>query len=166
MYALTLWEPWATLLAKGIKEIETRSWHPHRNMKLPQTILIHAASRPVKHSELYALYKEREICRGEYSLRRVSLELIPPDRESFSRSAIIGAIDFENYFLMTPEIIAQTSRFERACGLWLPGRWGWNCSNPILFDKPIPCKGQQLFWKPDVEVLALAQDWLLKFSPS
>ncbi|MDF5718208.1 MAG: hypothetical protein PUP93_31160 [Rhizonema sp. NSF051] len=152
MYAITLWEPWATLLAKGIKEVETRSWHPHKNMKLPQTILIHAASRPVKHSELYALYKE--------------LELIPPDRESFSRSAIIGAIDFENYFLMTEEIIAQTSRFEKACGLWLPGRWGWNCSNPILFDEPIPCKGQQLFCQPDVEVLALAQDWLLKFSPS
>ncbi|MDF5717370.1 MAG: ASCH domain-containing protein [Rhizonema sp. NSF051] len=84
MYALTLWEPWATLLAKGIKEIETRSWHPHRNMKLPQTILIHAASRPVKRNELYALYEQ--------------LELIPPDRESFSYSAIIGAIDARELF--------------------------------------------------------------------
>ncbi|MDF5729094.1 MAG: hypothetical protein PUP92_13965, partial [Rhizonema sp. PD38] len=132
----------------------------HRNMKLPQTILIHArsspdgvlhpadfaASRPVKRNELYALYKK--------------LELIPPDRESFSYSAIIGAIDFENYFLMTQEIIAQTSRTEKACGLWLPGRWGWNCSNPILFDQLIPCKGQQLFCQPDVEVLSLAESLL------
>ena len=149
MYALTLWEPWATLLAKGIKEIETRSWHPHRNMKLPQTILIHAASRPVKPLELRLLYEE--------------LELNPPDIKSFSLSAIIGAVCFDNYFLMTQEIIEQveeTSDTEIACGLWAPGRWGWNCSNPILFDQPIPCKGQQLFCQPDAEVLSLAESLL------
>ncbi|MDF5716487.1 MAG: ASCH domain-containing protein [Rhizonema sp. NSF051] len=146
MYAITLWEPWATLLAKGIKQVETRSWHPHRNMKLPQTILIHAASRPVRRTELYAVYQ--------------SIGINIPGPGSFPLSAIIGAVNFDNYFLMTEEIIAQTSRVERACGLWLPGRWGWNCSNPILFDQPIPCKGQQLFWKPDVEVLSLAESLL------
>ena len=41
MRALTLHQPWATLIALGIKTIETRSWPPPAGM-LGQTIAIHA----------------------------------------------------------------------------------------------------------------------------
>lgn len=42
MKALTLWQPWASLIALGIKRIETRSWST--NYRGP--LAIHAAKRP------------------------------------------------------------------------------------------------------------------------
>lgn len=40
---LTLWQPWASLVASGTKRIETRSWQtPHRG-----PVIIHAAKRRV-----------------------------------------------------------------------------------------------------------------------
>ena len=47
MYAITLHQPWATLIALGIKTAETRSW-PAPERLLGQTIAIHAARRMVR----------------------------------------------------------------------------------------------------------------------
>jgi len=47
MPAITLWQPWATLVAMGLKTIETRSWLPPHEL-LGQRIAIHAAARPVR----------------------------------------------------------------------------------------------------------------------
>lgn len=33
MKALTIRQPWATLIVKGIKKIENRSWRPHMREK-------------------------------------------------------------------------------------------------------------------------------------
>lgn len=43
MKAITLWQPWASLVAVGAKTIETRSWRTHYR----GPIAIHAAKRPV-----------------------------------------------------------------------------------------------------------------------
>jgi hypothetical protein len=42
MKALTIWQPWATLIAAGVKRIETRSWSTDYRGPLA----IHAAARP------------------------------------------------------------------------------------------------------------------------
>ena len=42
MYAISLWQPWATLLAHGKKRIETRSWPWPRSYSLPAGVAIHA----------------------------------------------------------------------------------------------------------------------------
>lgn len=46
MKALTLWQPWASLIAVGAKRHETRSW-PAPATILGERIAIHAAVRPV-----------------------------------------------------------------------------------------------------------------------
>lgn len=43
MKALTLWQPWATLVALGVKTIETRSW----STSYRGPLAIHAATRPI-----------------------------------------------------------------------------------------------------------------------
>ena len=44
MKAITIWQPWAFLLAMGAKQYETRSWETaYRG-----PIAIHAAKRPVR----------------------------------------------------------------------------------------------------------------------
>lgn len=45
MKAITLWQPWATLIALLIKLIETRGWKPPASW-IGQHIVIHAAKRP------------------------------------------------------------------------------------------------------------------------
>ena len=47
MYAITLHQPWASLIALGIKTVETRSW-PAPDRLMGQTIAIHAGKRVVK----------------------------------------------------------------------------------------------------------------------
>ena len=47
MLALTLWQPYATLIACGAKTIETRSWAAPESL-IGQRLAIHAAVRPVR----------------------------------------------------------------------------------------------------------------------
>ncbi len=54
MKAITIWQPWATLIAIGAKPYEFRSWQPPRTL-VGQRIGIHAGARPVKASEVRAL---------------------------------------------------------------------------------------------------------------
>lgn len=44
MKAITLWQPWASLVAEGVKTIETRSWAAPAGL-IGQTIGIHAAAK-------------------------------------------------------------------------------------------------------------------------
>src|SRR5262245_34476504 len=46
MKAISLWQPWASLIAIGTKTMETRDWAPPREY-LGGRIAIHAAKRPV-----------------------------------------------------------------------------------------------------------------------
>lgn len=51
MFALTVWQPWATLIALGAKPYEFRSWPAPRNVRGAR-IAIHAAVRAVKRDEV------------------------------------------------------------------------------------------------------------------
>ena len=47
VYAITLHQPWATLIALGIKSVETRSW-PAPARLVGQRIAVHAGKRLVR----------------------------------------------------------------------------------------------------------------------
>ena len=51
MKATTLWQPYATLVALGIKTIETRSYAPPAAL-IGQRIAIHAAKRVCRYGEI------------------------------------------------------------------------------------------------------------------
>lgn len=54
MKALTLWQPWASLIAAGIKTHETRSWAPPASL-IGQRIAVHSAVRPTRADEIRAI---------------------------------------------------------------------------------------------------------------
>ena len=54
MYALSLKQPWATLLAHGVKTVEVRKWPTARRGR----ILIHAAKVPDERPEVWARVPE------------------------------------------------------------------------------------------------------------
>ncbi len=51
MKALTVWQPWASLIAIGAKPYEFRGWRPPTSL-IGQRIAIHAGARPMKLLEL------------------------------------------------------------------------------------------------------------------
>ena len=72
---LTLWEPWATLMAIGAKRIETRSWATRYRGPLA----IHAARGGLKLWELHGLLNQK------------------PFREAFSRASNADAKTVSGY---------------------------------------------------------------------
>lgn len=50
MKALTIWQPWASLIMAGAKPFEFRSWRFPSSM-IGQRIVIHAGARPVRRGE-------------------------------------------------------------------------------------------------------------------
>jgi hypothetical protein len=56
MKALTIWQPWASLIAIGAKPYEFRGWKPPRSI-IGQRIAIHAGARPPRRGEVRALIR-------------------------------------------------------------------------------------------------------------
>jgi hypothetical protein len=139
--ALSLLQPWASLVVEGHKIVETRSWtRSYRGL-----LLIHA-SKPKFRADTYGA----DFCRhlsdcGMWNyefpygaiIGAVNLEETAPTEQFF-----IGGEDQGNAFY---EVTAQ----EKAFGDYSPGRYGWLLSDPIKFDTPIPAKGNLGLWYPD-----------------
>lgn len=122
--ALTLWQPWATLIEQEVKRVETRSWAT--NYRGP--IAIHAAKKPVAVSDYPHLF-----------------ELVSYGCE-FPFGAVVAIANLVNCVEMTEEFIAQQSETELKCGDWSPGRFAWilEIIRPVV--PPIPATGGQKIW--------------------
>jgi hypothetical protein len=123
--ALTVWQPWASLIATGAKHIETRTWKTDYRGWLA----IHAAKKPVDISEYPGLF-----------------DLLPDDSE-FPLGAVVAIVHLSDCKEMTQELIAQQSEQEILCGDWQPGRFAWVLDNIQLIDPPVPAKGGQKLWQ-------------------
>jgi hypothetical protein len=131
--ALSLWQPWASLVAAGLKPDETRDWFtPYRG-----PLAIHAAKR------LDLAGAPHELCdagldiswRGELPLGAVV--------------AIAELVD-----VMPADVLARQgaalTRANLAAGNFAPGRLAWRLANIRPLHRPIPLVGRQaLFnWTP------------------
>src|ERR1043166_8636003 len=65
MKALTIWQPWASLIIAGAKPVEWRSWRAPRWI-IGQRIAIHAGARAAKPEEIADILERLD--RGETSL--------------------------------------------------------------------------------------------------
>lgn len=57
MKAITIWQPWATLISHGAKPYEFRGWHAHKSI-IGQRIAIHAGTRQMRKHELRDLLSQ------------------------------------------------------------------------------------------------------------
>lgn len=97
MKALTIYQPWASLIMAGAKTVEWRGWALHRSL-IGQRIAIHASARPVRHAEVVDILQRIE--EGETSLdgplakelllSKINAPRVWP-RSSVLGTAIIGA---------------------------------------------------------------------------
>lgn len=141
MRAISLWQPWASLVAIGAKLYETRSWSTHYRGPL----LIHAAKR-LEDSETRLCFDEPfKTCLKAAGYRKVS---------DLPRGAVVCIVDLVAIF-GTKNIAHQLSVQERAFGNYQPGRFAWQLKNLIRISKPVPMRGRQGLWTPAPEELAL-----------
>ena len=167
MKALTLMQPWASLVAIGAKGIETRSW----STKYRGPLAIHASKRFGKEEIrlcitppfLYFLYKAGIVHEGRNWAREIPLgaviatcdlvEIIPipffPSRyiSSFKLYGM-GMYPNEAYVPQPRDrvIPIPPPEPERSFGNYKPGRYAWILENIQRLPEPIPAKGAQSLW--------------------
>jgi len=124
--AITLHQPWASLIAAGKKHYETRSWATYYR----GPIAIHAGKK---------LHKDESLT----SLLEVDLKLFD---SNIPLGAIVAIADLTDCILMDQEFILKQSSFEQYLGLWEIGRYAWKLEN-VRAIEPIPATGKQGLWK-------------------
>jgi len=128
MRALTLWQPWAGLIAQGIKLVENRTWEPPEHL-LGTRIAIHAG-KTVDHEAIEDLYEDG----------------LDPHRLGEMRGAALCVVTLERF-------VAERYTSGLRCPLSLTreqarfynGPVGFVLSDIVTID-PVPCKGAQGFW--------------------
>lgn len=139
--AISLWQPWATLMAIGAKTNETRSWSTNHRGPLA----IQAAKRWTK--------PQREFCR--HPRLRKALEraqIFAPDL--LPRGAILCVVDLVDV-VSTNECNLQITADELCFGEYDEDRYIWRTENLRRLAKPLPWRGAQGLFEvqlPDLEV--------------
>jgi hypothetical protein len=177
---LTLWQPWASLVALGVKTIETRSW----STKYRGPLAIHAAAKMPTFERRYV---RGVICtRDAWHLWTVSgpgihaplplgaivatctlVDVVPILGDGDSRHGIrsflsdypetsgphaagLWVIGFNEWNRGHPELVEA----QRPYGDFTAGRYAWLLSDVVPVDPPVPFRGGQGLsrtWEP-VEV--------------
>lgn len=130
MRAISLHEPWASLVARGLKRVETRSW-PFPPKFRSHIVAIHAT-------------KNREAIVDGTAARLFSLAKAEPPAE-WPCGRIIAVVRLWDAKL-THEIIGSISSIEEAFGNYAPGRWAWQLTEATLLRDPFEVRGYQGFW--------------------
>ncbi len=136
MKVLTLWQPWATLMAIEAKRIETRSW----GTKYRGPLAIHAA-KTTKYLVNELLFKSPfyEALTGEgFNMKE----------NDFPFGSIIAIVDLVACCRVTGAYLPICPEF--SFGDYRLGRYMWMTENARQLREPVPWKGRQgLFEVPD-----------------
>lgn len=131
--ALSLHQPWATLIAIGAKRMETRAWQtPHRG--------------------LLAIHATRDRSREAAALCATS-----PFREALLAAGLAGLDDLPRGCVLaivrligcTP-IDAPPAGMEAAFGDYTPGRFAWQIDDVWALPEPRVARGAQGVWTCEI----------------
>jgi hypothetical protein len=135
MKAISLWQPWASLLVLGEKQIETRSWAtPHRG-----PLAVHAAK--MWNPDLERLCME-EPFRSLLLKHGLGKDLLP-------RGALVGTVQLDNCL---PTDLLAVKEVEYQLGDFRAGRFAWIVSRPQPLIQPIPTRGKQGIFTIELEL--------------
>ena len=132
--AISLHQPWASLIAALAKKIETRHWAPPKNV-VGTRIAIHAAQQLVRlPNKTHKKYNQQ-----------VEQYLGPNWHDSTPRGAIIAIATFKS-----AEQIHQSTKLpdepELLFGDYTAGRWMWHLDDIVPLTTTYPYRGRQSFW--------------------
>jgi hypothetical protein len=152
MMALTIWNPWASLIAAGAKPYEWRGWEAPKRL-IGQRIAIHAGSRKVKREEIAELILQlrAEGAAGTSLVPEIALPLLERWHTSPAMlplssvlcTAILGKpITAAAYASKHGVYAADSDRLDHT-------KWGWPLTDIEQIEPFAPAKGMQGFWTWD-----------------
>ena len=127
MKALSLTEPYATLIKDGKKKIETRSWKTNYRGKL----YIHSSSTKIP---------------KEYKNNVELMSLVDINKLNYGN--IICSCELVDCVEMTDKFIEKIkqNKNEYISGVYAKGRYAWILKDIKILDKPIKAKGHLGIW--------------------
>lgn len=133
MKAISVKQPWATLIIDGVKDIENRTWEcPQRY--IGQRVLIHTGKSPIKYNTSFDLFtKEQQLIIPKYLIQQIYYH-------AYVLGAIIGSVEIVDCVINHDSIWAEKSSDSEPI-------YNWVLNNPIKFKEPISCKGALSFWE-------------------
>jgi hypothetical protein len=133
MKAITLRQPWATLVAIGAKRYETRAW--------TTTYRGHVAIHAAKSFPRWAL----ESCTRDRNVRRALILGGIRDYQDLPRGAVIAIARIVDC-VPAELVVAGLGKRQRALGDFGPGRWAWQLADVQPLPEPEPARGALGLW--------------------
>ena len=127
MKALTILQPYASLIMARLKRYETRSWRP--GITSGEVLAIHAGAQ---------WYSDTPLAVCNIATRNGVVW--------FPRGVILGTVKYVGIH-STNMVRDGLSADELQCGDFSDGRWAWEIAVVEVFDPPIPAKGKQRLWE-------------------
>lgn len=136
MKTLSIRQPWASLIVKGFKDVENRSWRtPIRG-----EIAVHASASKTEDDWEDAIITVAAIRAIAFSDAEKWLIETIGEFDKLPRGAILGTVE-----------ITDCKR-ERMSPWHFDENWGFYLQNPKEIKKPIPAKGKLGFWDFDLSL--------------
>ena len=148
MKALTLWQPWASLIALGHKRIETRCWKTAYRGPLA----IHSAGK-VSPSWLGASRHRvefRDALANSFNCRRDCDDRsglhVDDVLKSLPYGAVLCIVTLKDVAEIDWCLREELTEREAIYGNYDDGRYAWHLEVVETFSQPIPAKGNRLLW--------------------
>jgi activating signal cointegrator 1 len=135
--AISLWQPWAQLIALGAKRYETRSW----STTFRGLLAIHAAK--TRNPDVVHFFRDDRFQMVLKPAGYTSLDALP-------FGAMICVVELVNVW-RAEEVIHDLSAQERAFGNYAVGRYAWELEFVKVFVNPVPVMGKQGLWTWEYE---------------
>ena len=173
--ALTIWQPWATLIVAGAKPYEFRGWCPPK-FYIGKRIAIHAGARPMRMAEIRALLIQlgpREICksgliadaaapilhRARAELQRRRANLTAAERDLYEEIGLQFPASLPLASIIGTATLGEPTKNPIVSGRHLVAdsdrvdhlNWAWPMLDPAPVEPTVPARGAQGFWRWRVE---------------
>lgn len=123
MKAITIKQPWASLIVHGIKDIENRTWRTNFRGR----VLIHSSAK--------GDIAKFGCLQPNQRLKVLNTPMSCIDFNDLPFGSIIGSVEIVDCVQNYPSIWADK------------GVYNWILANPVLFPEPISAKGKLSFWE-------------------
>lgn len=136
MKALSLWQPWASAIAVGLKQIETRGWHTHYRGRLAIAATAHTPRKDLGFFD--RLPADELAVFSAAGIDRVA---------DLPKGYIVATCDVIDCIEMTQGLVDGLTPREYRWGIYAIGRFAWRLDNVVRLAEPIPVKrGGQRIW--------------------